>query len=170
MIRFIALALAGLALLCGPSSAHAQSADDIAQREARARAELAPQFEEGMRLAMKQTRDSLPIAGLAAEESGAMLNAYDREVDSLVNGYSARFVSILARHIPIEQLHADSPTSTPEWAAAMTEVMAMIQQEAMREGAASAIRVIKVGCSVRPRPTEACASLLQRVEQVQAGT
>lgn len=169
MTRFIAMALAGLVLLCGAPSARAQSADEIAQREAQARAELAPQFEAGMRMAMKQTRDSLPIAGLAPDEVEAMLNAYDLEVDSLVGGYSTRFVSILARHIPLEQLHADSPTSTPEWAAAMTEVMAMIQQEAMREGAASAVRVIKVGCSVRPRPTEACATLLQRVEQVQAG-
>jgi|GEM_PF-3629459 len=169
MIRFIALALAGLALLCGAPSARAQSADDIAQREARARAELAPQFEEGMRLAMKQTRDSLPVAGLATDEAEAMLNAYDREVDSLVSNYSTRFVSILARHIPIEQLHADSPTSTPEWNTAMAEVMTMIREEAMREGAASAIRVVKVGCSVRSRPTEACVTLLARVEQFQAG-
>ena len=167
MIRFFALALAGL-VLCAAPSAHAQSAQDLARREAQARAELAPQFAEGMRMALKQTRDTLPVGGLASEEASAMLNAYDREVDALVDGYTTRFVGILARHIPAEQLHADSPTSTPEWTAAMTEVMAMIQQDAVREGAAAAVRVIKVGCAVRARPTEACAALLQNVARFEA--
>jgi hypothetical protein len=168
MIRFFAVTLAGLVILCGAPAAQAQSAADIAQREAQARTELAPQFAEGMRQAMKATRDRLPIEGLAPEEASAMLNAYDQEADALVSTYTGRFVSILARHIPLDQLYAAAPTSTPEWTAAMTEVMTMIRQEVAREGPASAARVMKIGCSVRARPTEACVALLERVEQLAA--
>lgn len=168
MIRFIATALAGLVILCGAPSARAQVVDDIPHRQAQARAELAPQFEDGMRMSLKQTRDGLPLEGLGADEASAVLNAYDREIDTLVGIYVDRFVTILARQVPIEHLRADSPTNTPEWTAAMTEVMAMVQQDAVREGAEAAVRVVKVGCAVRAQPTQGCLVLLERIRQFEA--
>lgn len=169
MIRFITAVAASVSLLCMPMATQAQTAGELAQREAQARAALAPQFEAGMRLALKQTRDTLPIDGMADDEVAALLNAYDIEVDRAVSIYGERFVTIMARHVPLDQLTAEADTNTPEWRAAMTEVMAMIDRDTRREGMEMAERVIKVACAVRAQPSPPCANFLAQVGADQTG-
>lgn len=168
MIRSAAFALA-LAFCTITSPAAAQTDPDYARREALAREVLMPSFQQGMREPLKRARDQLPLDLLYPDESAALTGSFDREVEAQVEVYGGRFAAIVARNVPIEQIRADADYESPEWQAAMTEVYALIESSAERDGMEMAVRVLKVGCTVRRQPSEACLAMLKVADDYQAG-
>ena len=166
MIVAVALCLSAFPAWASPP----QSADDIAAREAAIRQLFIPAFKAGMRPPLERSWEHFPAADLHPEELVASRSAHATEIEGALESFSVRVTSIIARHVPLDQLQADTDMTTPAWQTAMTEVQSLIARDAEREGFEVAVRVIEVGCKVRAQPSAACLGLLRAAASYRAGT
>lgn len=167
MIRSLALALALVICAASPSTARAQAASDLAEREKIVRDVFIPAFVGGFRPPLEASWDHFPADEVYPDELAASKAAHDRNVDELVERASARAAAVVLKHVPLDQLLADN-LDTPEWQAAMAELMAMAEDSA-RDGLELAVRVIEVGCRVRTVPSPTCADRLELAADYRAG-
>lgn len=165
------ISVAVVLLLCGsPSIAVGkQSVEDIARREEAVRRYFSPAFEEAMRPPLAASWEHFPADEVDWEELAVAQSAHIREVDATVHRLSAQATSIVARHVPLEEIDDDADALSPGWQAAMAEVMALVEQSAEREGFEMAMRVIEAGCSAKQQPSSACAAMMTMVTDVRAG-
>lgn len=167
MNRYLMLA-AALVACAAATSASAQTASDLAEREAIVRERFVPAFVSGLRPPLGRSWEKFPAADVYPDELAAARAAHVRAVDEMVERVSTRAGAILLDHIPLDQLLTDDNVNTPEWQAALTELRALVA-DAPRDGVELAAQVIEAGCRVRPVPSATCADRLRTMADYRAG-
>jgi hypothetical protein len=168
VIRFLALALALSVYAGSPAAARPQTSPDLAERESIVRERFIPAFVAGLRPPLEASWDHFPADEVHPDELAASRAAHERNVDELVERAGSRAGAIILKHVPLDQLLADDNVDTPEWQAAIAELMTMVQ-DGPREGVELSARVIEVGCRVRTNPSPTCADRLAMVADYRAG-